>query len=262
VDARRIVEQAMTGPWPLGLSEPVSGRARPYFEQMVARRRAGEPLQYVLGRWGFRQLDLLVDRRVLIPRPETEQVVAAALDSLADLPGENLVLVDLGTGSGAIALSLALEGKRGQVWGTDASSDALAVARANLAGMGGRAAARVRLVEGAWWSALPASLRGQVALAVSNPPYISSAEMATLPAEVAQWEPASALDAGPTGLEAIADILAEAGEWLARPGVLVLELAPHQSEAAIELARAAGFESVRVEPDLAGRDRALVARQV
>jgi release factor glutamine methyltransferase len=263
MDARRIVEQAMTGPWPLGLSEPVSGRARPYFEQMVARRKAGEPLQYVLGRWGFRQLDLLVDRRVLIPRPETEQVVAAALECLADLPGVSAgdpVIVDLGTGSGAIALSLALEGKRGQVWGTDASPDALAVARANLAGMGGSAAARVRLVEGSWWSALPASLRGQVALAVSNPPYVSSAEMTSLPTEVAHWEPGAALEAGPTGLEAIAVIVAEAGEWLARPGAMVLELAPHQADAAIELARAAGFESVRVEPDLAGRDRALVAR--
>lgn len=250
----------MTGPWPLGLSEPVSGRAWPYFEQMVARRLTGEPLQYVLGRWGFRQLDLMVDRRVLIPRPETEQVVGVALQCLDTLAVDDPVIVDLGTGSGAIALSLALEGKRGQVWGTDASPEALAVARANLAGMGGSAAARVRLVEGSWWSALPMELKGRVALAVSNPPYVSTAEMAVLPAEVADWEPAGALEAGPTGLEAIAVIVGEAGEWLARPGVLVLELAPHQASAAIEVARAAGFESVRVEPDLAGRDRALVAR--
>jgi release factor glutamine methyltransferase len=251
----------MTGPWPLGLSEPISERARSYFEQMVSRRRAGEPLQYVLGRWGFRELDLLVDRRVLIPRPETEEVVSVALNELKRLRVEDPVLVDLGTGSGAIALSLALEGKRGEVWGTDVSDDALAVARANLAGMGGSAATRVRLVQGSWWSAVPASLRGRVSLAVSNPPYVSTPEMDSLPAEVADWEPTAALEAGPTGLEAIASILEEAGEWLARPSALVLELAPHQAEAAKELARGAGFAPVRVEADLAGRDRALVARR-
>jgi release factor glutamine methyltransferase len=224
----------------------------------VARRRAGEPLQYVVGRWGFRHLDLLVDPRVLIPRPETEQVVSVALAALARLGVEDPVIVDLGTGSGAIALSMALEGKRGQVWGTDVSGDALAVARANLAGMGGRAATRVRLVEGSWWSALPSSLRGCVSLAVSNPPYVSTAEMASLPRVVADWEPVSALEAGPTGLEAISAIVTGATEWLARPGVLVLELAPHQAGPAIELATSCGFCDVGVEPDLAGVDRALV----
>jgi release factor glutamine methyltransferase len=251
----------MTGPWPLGLSEPVSDRARPYYQQMLDRRQEGEPLQYVLGRWGFRELDLLVDRRVLIPRPETEQVVSVALNEFKRLRTPDPVLVDLGTGSGAVALSLALEGKRGEVWGTDVSGDALAVARANLAGMGGSAATRVRLVQGSWWSALPESLRGRITLAVSNPPYVSTPEMDTLPAEVADWEPTAALEAGPTGLEAISAILKEAGEWLASPGALVLELAPHQTAEAKELARAAGFAPVRVEPDLAGRDRALVARR-
>jgi release factor glutamine methyltransferase len=260
IDARRIAERAMVEPWPFGLAEPVTARARAYFEEMVARRAAGEPLQYVVGRWGFRGLDLYVDRRVLIPRPETEQVVEVALAELDRLPGADPVIVDLGTGSGAIALSLAVEGKRGAVWATDESADAIAVARANLAGLGGRAAARVRLVEGSWWSALPEELRGRVALAVANPPYVSSAEMAALPAEVADWEPRSALDAGPTGLEDLADVVAAAPDWLQVPGVLVVEVAPHQAPQVERLARTAGFGQVDIRLDLAGRERVVVAR--
>jgi release factor glutamine methyltransferase len=250
----------MPGAWPLGLAEPAGSRGLPYFRQLVARRAAGEPLQYVLGRWGFRQLDLFVDRRVLIPRPETEQVVEVALGELRHLPGEDLVIVDLGTGSGAIALSLAAEGEKGAVWATDHSADALVVARANLAGMAGRAATRVRLAEGSWWEALPGELQGRVSLAVSNPPYVSSGEMATLPEVVADWEPRDALEAGPTGLEAIELIVTGSPGWLARPGALVVEIAPHQAAAVTALARSAGFSSVRVEADLAGRQRAVVAR--
>jgi release factor glutamine methyltransferase len=250
----------MPGAWPLGLSEPAGSRGLIYFRQMVARRAAGEPLQYVLGRWGFRQLDLFVDRRVLIPRPETEQVVEVALGELRQLSGHDLVIVDLGTGSGAIALCLAAEGGKGAVWATDRSADALAVARANLAGMAGRAATRVRLAEGSWWDALPAELLGRVSLAVSNPPYVSSEEMAGLPEVVADWEPRDALEAGPTGLEAIEAIVAGSRAWLARPASLVLEIAPHQAQAVTALARRAGFSSVRVEPDLAGRARAVAAR--
>jgi release factor glutamine methyltransferase len=263
VEARRIVEEAASDPWPQLLDEPVSRRAAAYFEQMMARRAGGEPLQYVLGRWGFRRLDLMVDRRVLIPRPETEQVVSVALEELERSVAAGVfdpVMVDLGTGSGAIALSLAAEGRRGSVWGTDSSEEALAVARANLAGLSGFAAARVRLVSGSWWSALPASLRRGVSLAVSNPPYVSTDEMASLPAEVRDWEPALALHGGPGGLDAISVVLGEAPAWLARPGTLVVELAPHQADAVSGLARAAGFESIRVEPDLAGRPRVLVAR--
>jgi release factor glutamine methyltransferase len=250
----------MADPWPFGLAQPVTARARSYFEEMVARRAAGEPLQYVVGRWAFRGLDLFVDRRVLIPRPETEQVVEAALAELVRLPGAQPVIVDLGTGSGAIALSLAAEGKRGAVWATDESADAIAVARANLAGLGGRAAARVRLVEGSWWSALPDELRGRVGLAVSNPPYIASGEMASLPAEVAEWEPRSALHAGPTGLEDLAAIVSSAPDWLEPAGVLVVELAPHQTAAVERLARTAGFGQIEFRLDLAGRERVLIAR--
>jgi release factor glutamine methyltransferase len=266
-EARWLVEEAATGAWPALLDETVSERARRYFERMVDRRAAGEPLQYVVGRWPFRRLDLLVDRRVLIPRPETEQVVEVALAELSWLAGfggdrRERVVVDLGTGSGAIALSLAAEGDPTAVWATDASADALHIARANLVGLGGSRAAKVRLVEGSWWDALPRELAGRVGLAVSNPPYVSTAEMADLPAVVAEWEPQSALHSGPTGLEAISLIVSQAPGWLSRPGSLVVELAPHQASEASRLAQAAGFDEVRVAPDLSGRDRALVARFV
>lgn len=264
VEARRMVEEAASDPWPLLLDEPVSRRAAAYFEQMVARRTAGEPLQYVLGRWGFRRLDLMVDRRVLIPRPETEQVVSVALaelERLVEMGVADPVIVDLGTGSGAIALSLAAEGRRGAVLATDSSDQALAVARANLAGLGGFAAARVRVLSGSWWSALPDTLKGRVSLAVSNPPYVTTEEMTALPAEVRQWEPAAALHGGPAGLDAISIIVRDAVRWLARPGTLVLEMAPHQAAAVVDLARAADFSSAEVRQDLAGRDRMLVARQ-
>jgi release factor glutamine methyltransferase len=169
-------------------------------------------------------------------------------------------MVDLGTGSGAIALSLALEVGSGTVWGTDVSPDALAVARANLAGMGGTAATRVRLVEGSWWEALPSSIRGRVSLTVSNPPYVTQAEVEGLAPVVADWEPRQALVAGPTGLEAITSVVEGAPEWLARPGVLVVEIAPYQGDPAVALASNAGASSVEIRPDLAGLDRALIAR--
>jgi release factor glutamine methyltransferase len=258
-DARRIVEEACGPDWASRSAERVSERAAGYVERMVERRESGEPLQYTVGRWGFRHLDLLVDHRVLIPRPETETVVGVALDELKSL-GPTPTVVDLGTGSGAIALSLAREVPDAHVWATDVSAGALAVARANLAGLGGRAAPRVRLVEGSWFRALPPLLRGQVHVIVSNPPYVSEAEVADLPPEVARWEPMSALVAGPTGLEQIEQIVAEAPAWLTRPGALVVEIAPHQADAAGALARDAGFVDVEVRPDLAGRPRALVGR--
>ena len=167
-------------------------------------------------------------------------------------------VVDLGTGSGAIALSVALEFGPTDVWATDASGEALAVARANLAGVGSLAAKRVRLAEGRWFAALPPSLRGKVDLVVSNPPYVASTEV--LPPEVGEWEPAEALVAGPTGLEALAEILTEAPGWMAHPGVLVVEIPALRAEEAVGMTRGAGFSEVEVRPDLSDRPRVLVGR--
>ena len=267
-DARRIVEEASGfegAEYVLGLGSPATVRGVAAFDRMLERRLVGEPLQYVLGRWGFRTLDLFVDARVLIPRPETEQVTGFALRELEVLvdqlgaDGRALLVADLGTGSGAIGLSIAAECPRAEVWMTDRSPDALEVAGANLAGLG-RAAVRVRLAEGSWYEALPADVRGRLDLVVSNPPYVAPGD--PLPAEVADWEPTDALIPGPTGLEALLHLVGEAPSWLARPGVLVLELAPGQAEAVSEAARHAGCDEVWVGEDLAGRERAVVARWV
>jgi release factor glutamine methyltransferase len=243
------------------LDEPVTARTGNYFLSMVERREAGEPVQYVLGHWSFRQLDLMVDPRVLIPRPETEVVVEVALQELARLEVESPVVVDLGTGSGAIALSIAAEHSEVVAWATDISPGALAVASANLAGLGFQAAGRVRLAQGSWWEALPQSLKGSVTLVVANPPYIAQSELADLPVEVSAWEPLPALIAGPTGLEALEAVLESAPEWLAERSALVAEIAPHQAEEAKALALKAGMTEVLVRPDLTGRPRAFVGRQ-
>ena len=265
--AQWFVEDASGSSWPAALDEPVPAVAREAFLSMLGRREAGEPVQYVLGHWAFRKLDLLVDRRVLIPRPETEVVVEVALAELAlvapaGAAGPRPIVVDLGTGSGAIALSIAIERPDVEAWGTDMSRDALAVASANLASLGSQAAGRVRLAQGSWWSALPLELRGSVTLAVANPPYIADGEVVDLPEEVSRWEPRQALVAGPTGLEALEAIVSEAPAWLAGRSILVAEIAPHQSGAAKSLALSAGFSDVVVHNDLAGKERVLVARSV
>lgn len=238
---------------------------------MIARRVAGEPLQYVMGHWSFRTLDLAVDRRVLIPRPETEFVVEVALEeatrlgikrsarhlSLVDAAPKAIV-ADLGTGSGAIALALEAELPEVEVWATDNSDGALDVARANVAGC---AATRVRLAPvGSWFDALPHALRGNLALVVSNPPYIAMHEVKTLPNEVIAFEPWAALIAGQHGTEALELLLRDAGEWLIPGGSLVLELAPHQARPMAEAAHALGYSDATVRDDLAGRPRVLVAR--
>ncbi len=247
---------------------------------LADRRAAGEPLQYVLGRWPFRSLELQVDRRVLIPRPETEQVVEVALGELALVLGHGgrrsagpAMAVDLGTGSGAVALSLAVEGAtdgdRLEVWATDASPDALDVARANLADLADAdpvAAARVHLAQGRWFAALPPALMGRVDLVVSNPPYVAESDYAGLDPVVRDWEPHSALvsargAAGVGGMADIEAIVAGAPRWLQSSGALVVEIDPSQAYAAIDAARRAGFSKVDTARDLAGRLRMLVARR-
>jgi release factor glutamine methyltransferase len=242
--------------------------------EMVRRRRAGEPLQYVVGTWQFRSVELELDRRVLIPRPETEMVAGHAIEELvrlaARLPGpEPLVAVDLGTGSGAIAIALAVEvpmrlgGRQLEVWASDASHGALEVAAANCrrARAAHASMAPVRLAAGSWFDALPAALRGRIALAVANPPYVSEAEWESLDPVVRDHEPRQALVAGPSGTEAIDHLLGEAPRWLVPEGVLVLEVAPHQAEDAALRALVSGFEGVVVRDDLAGRPRTLIARR-
>ncbi len=263
LDARRIVEDVAgaTGADLLDvLDDLVTVRGVARLDALVARRRAGEPLQYVLGHWSFRTLDLLVDRRVLIPRPETEMVAEVALAEVDRVAASRtpVRVADLGTGSGALALAIAVERPVTEVWATDVSDDALAVARANLAALG-RPATRVRIATGSWFEALPDDLVGRFDVIVSNPPYVAEGD--DVDEVVAAWEPALALWSGPTGLDALQVVVGGADRWLTTDGALVVELAPTQAATVAGLARAAGFGDVRVVADLAGRDRIVVARR-
>jgi release factor glutamine methyltransferase len=196
----------------------------------------------VLGEWGFRRLVLVVDRRVLVPRPETEVVVERCLARLAG--HEEPRVLDVGTGSGAIALALADEHPGARVTATDSSPDALAVARENVA----RTGLRVELREHDLFDGLPP---GEWDLVVSNPPYVQAADLAALPAEVRDWEPRAAL-VGDGATEAIARAAAEA---LRPGGALVLEVADGDAGRVAELLHGLGYDDVRVTRDLAGRER-------
>jgi release factor glutamine methyltransferase len=172
-----------------------------------------------------------------------------------------LVVADLGTGSGAIALGLATElgSVEATVWACDESPDALAVAQANLAGIG-RAAVNVRVAEGSWYDALPPGLRGRLGLVVSNPPYLAPGDPDVEPA-VRRWEPAGALFSGEDGLDALRRIVGGAPTWLEPGGAVTCEIGARQGPAVARLAEDAGLVDVRIEPDLAGFDRFLLARR-
>jgi release factor glutamine methyltransferase len=240
------------------LDEQVTQRMVAHLDAMIARHAAGEPLAYVLGRWSFRHLDLAVDRRVLIPRPETEVVAGVAIDLALALP-RPVTVVDLGTGSGAIGLALAdeLPVIGVTVWLVDDDPDALDVARANLAGIG-RRAANVRIAQGSWFDALPAET--VVDLAVANPPYVATRSN-EVDRAVRDWEPARALFAGADGLDAIRAVIAGTSRKVRPGGWLVLEIGADQGAAVEGLLVAAGFIDIAITPDLAGRDRVAVGRR-
>jgi release factor glutamine methyltransferase len=219
------------------------------------RRGRGAPLQYAAGQAAFRNLTLSVDERVLIPRPETELLVDAVLERVA----RGGVVVDVGTGSGAIALALASEGSFERVIGTDVSLDALAVAEANCRRCAPVLRAPVELRHGSLLG--PVNERGVQAV-VSNPPYVAFGETASLPASVRDWEPAVALYSGSEGMAATARLVREAAPVLAPGGLLALEVDARRASTVAGLAAShGGYEEVQVLLDLTGRERFVVARR-
>jgi release factor glutamine methyltransferase len=214
---------------------------------LVARRSRREPLQYVLGEWGFRRLLLAVDPRALIPRPETEVLVDRALALIAgrDTPR----VLDVGTGTGAIALAVADEHPGAVVTGIDVSAEAIELAAENAE----RTGLPVELVRYDLFDGLPA---GPWDLVVSNPPYVDAADLQSLEPEVRDWEPHQALSSNGAG-EAVAR---GARRVLARGGALALEVGAGQAAAMAGLLRELGFDDVRVTPDLAGIDRVIEGR--
>jgi release factor glutamine methyltransferase len=217
------------------------------FHALVERRARREPLAYVLGGWGFRRLTLAVDRRVLIPRPETEVVVERCLARLAGRDAPRVL--DVGTGSGAIALAIADEHPGARVTGIDASPDALALARENAAATG----LAVELREWDLETDLPP---GPWELVVSNPPYVAPGEVATLEPEVRDWEPRSAL----VGEGLHERVAAAARDVLGRDGWIVLEVGDGQARAVAACLEELGYADVTITRDLAGRERVLEGR--
>jgi len=227
-------------------------------EPQLARRLAGEPVQYITGRAAFRSLDLAVDRRVLVPRPETEWLVEAVLEHLrkASPAARPPRVLDLGTGSGCIALSIAHEHARAELVATDASDGALAVARANAESLG--LSHRVTFLSGDWLGALASDERFDVI--VANPPYIAAREAGALPGDVHDWEPHAALFGGRDGLDDLREIVDDAPRHLRAGGLLALELDESRAaEVAGWFEGARDWRGVELRPDLAGRPRVLLA---
>ncbi len=225
------------------------------FELLVRRRAERVPLQHLIGTVGFHAIELAVDERVLIPRAETEVLVDAVLAWLDDQGSTAPRVLDLGTGSGAIALALAHARPHATVVATDASYDAIAVAHRNAQRVG--VERRVSFVSGRWLEPFRGARLFDVI--VSNPPYVATGEIDALAPEVREHDPRLALDGGIDGLEPYRVICAEAPRHLRRPGLLALEVAHDRATEVATLAAAAGFTRSAVRADLDGRPRVVVA---
>ena len=249
VDAELLLRHVLDCPRALLFSDPlaaVPAEAAARFAELVERRAAGEPLQYLTAAQSFRHLELAVGPGVLVPRPETEVVVERALGHVAGV-GAPLV-VDLCTGSGAVALAVATERPGAVVWATELSAEAAAWARLNAERIG---PPNLTIVEGDLFAPLPPALRGSVDLVVANPPYLSDADLAGTAPDVRDHEPHLATVAGRSGLEVAGRIVVEALGWLRSGGWLVLESHPGQA-ARLLLLMAPRYADAAVLPDLTG----------
>jgi release factor glutamine methyltransferase len=228
-----------------------------HLDAMLARLDTGEPLQYVMGRWAFRYLDVMVDSRVLIPRPETEMLAGMVIEQgrRVHATGREVLIADLGTGSGVIGLAVLSEMpyESCTVWMTDVSQDALHVARANAVGIG-RAAARARFAEGNWCDALPQEQKNSFDIIVANPPYIALDDV-EVDSSVRNWEPHSALFSGDDGLDDITHIVHQSKLWLRPGGMLAIEMGHQQGAVVQKLFLDNDFVDVDIHCDLADRER-------
>ncbi len=242
----------------LQYDRPLSPEEREAFKPLLRRRASREPLQYIIGRAAFRQLELKTDPRVLIPRPETEVLVQEVLDWASAARGSLGSVWDMGTGTGAVALSLAVEGTFTKVVATDSSTDALSVAadnaeRYDVSGL-------VEFREGSLFEPLEEGERFDVI--VSNPPYIAEGEKGELQPEVGDWEPPEALFAGEDGMDVIRQLVTGAPDHLLAGGLLAFECGIGQTERIQADVQATGkFAAVRIRPDLTGRPRFVLAER-
>lgn len=255
IDARLLLEVAADVSRTHIVTDPyreLTAEQQATFEDYLSRRERREPVSHIIGRKGFWKIMLGVNRHVLTPRPDTEVIVDLVLAAFPE--ARHFKFLDLGVGSGAIALAILAERPHAQALGIDLSEEALAVARDNAAnlGLGGKLA----LLRGDWTEGL-----GDAGfdLVVSNPPYIASDEIATLDPEVKDYEPRLALDGGSDGLDAYRRLAAEALRVLKPEGLIAFEVGHTQAPAVAALLEQAGAEDIRVHRDLAARDRVVTA---
>jgi len=244
----------------LRINETIKAEAEHQFWELLQRRARREPLAYITGRKEFWSLDFSVTPDVLIPRPETELLVEAALERTRQLLKSRAKIVDLGTGSGAIAVCLAKELPETEISAVDISSAALQVARANAERHG--VADRIRFLHGDLFAPL-ADERESFDLIVANPPYVRSGDVAKLEPEIREWEPMAALDGGRDGLDIYRRIASQCRGYLTATGHVLLELADATGEAVAQIfANAGGFEPAALLRDYAGKDRVMVTRKL
>ena len=228
------------------------------YEDLLIRRVNREPLAYITGKQEFWSLDFLVSRDVLVPRPETEILVELALGHLAEANDRELPrILELGTGSGAIAVALATELPQAQIVATEISPAALAIARQNAS----RNGVVMRFLQGDLFSALDQELENYFDLIISNPPYISRDEISTLDAEVSRWEPRAAVDGGIDGLDFYRRIAEKAPAYLRQTGAVAVEIGAMMGSVVLALFKnSAAYADVQVHQDYSGRDRVVIAR--
>lgn len=227
------------------------------FREVVRRRGQREPLQHIVGTVSFCGLEFATRRHALIPRPETETLAELAWQSLDQHPAAVPTAFDFGTGTGCIAVTIAVKCPRARIWAGDICTDALVLARENAARHA--AADRVQFLEGDGFSALPPDSRFD--LIVSNPPYIASAEIETLQVEVRDHDPRAALDGGTDGLDFYRRLAAEAGAFLNADGRLMVEFGEGQTPALREIFSARSWVVEAIRQDFSQRDRFLIARR-
>jgi release factor glutamine methyltransferase len=236
------------------LKEPVTGKQAELYEAWISRRKKRETVQRILGYAYFRNLRLELDEHTLIPRTDTESVVDAALEAV-DRRGGSCRVLDLGTGTGAIAVAIAQERPSCDVHATDSSEGALKIARRNAE----RSGVAIRFHRADLASGLDGLLRS-VEVLVSNPPYVRRADIPKLAPEVRDWDPHVALDGGPDGLDFYRRIFAESSLLLAERADVVLEVGDDQAEAVLELGRCAGYDTLGTHQDLSGTRRTVRLR--
>jgi release factor glutamine methyltransferase len=254
-EARWIVEKAAGRPHAelLGFDPELPRDVVERAEGFVRRRLEGEPLQYIVGVAGFRTIDLEVGPGVFIPRPETEVVAGRALELLP----QGGTLVDVGTGSGAIALATASERPDARVYATERSKEALSWAERNAR----RLDLPVTVFHCDHLEGLPLKIEGRVDVVVSNPPYVARSEQQRLPVDVVEHEPHEALFSSAEGLSDVRRIARDAVRWLAPEGWLVMEIGETQGGAALEILNEIRYRSASVDVDLIGRDRVVLGRR-